>query len=248
MLWNPTDISIRVPQDIHYFNEHQALHIHTRNLPHLRQDGATYFVTFRQADSIPRTVWHSMKREAQAWNERIKADINEHGSLSESLGFEWEAFQRRQWVQAEHIADQCQGSCLLAHRESRQIMVDALMFFEGSRQTLHALVVMPNHVHLPVTPAPGGTLNKLTQSWKGFTAREINRHLGHEGPLWQQESFDRIVRHEAHFEHVVRYITRNPKKAGIGIDRSTVGIAEHCLDPFQSILREEPPIQEGDEW
>ncbi len=248
MFWNPIDLLIRAPEGILYFNEQKALRIHTRNLPHWRQDGVTYFVTFRQADSIPRSVWEQMTREVQAWNERVNDHINEHGSLSESLALEWEAFQRRQWIHAEKIADQRQGSCLLADPDVRQIVTDALMFFEGERQTMHALVVMPNHVHLLVTPAPGWALEKLTQSWKGFTSRQINAHLGREGPLWQQESFDRIVRHEAHFERVVRYIAENPKKAGLGANRSTVGIAEACVQSSHSFLREEPPQIEGDEW
>ena len=248
MLWNPTDISIRVPEGIHYFNEHQALRVHTRNLPHWRQDGVSYFVTFRQADSIPRSVWEQMRREAQAWHERVDAHIHEHGFLGESLALEWEAFQRRQWIHAERVADECQGSCLMADTDVRQIVVNALMFFERERQTMHTLVVMPNHVHVLVTPAPGWTLDKLTQSWKGFTAREINSHLGREGPLWQQESFDRIVRHEAHFERVVRYIAENPKKARLAAKNAMVGIAEACLDSSGAFLREERPLLEGDEW
>lgn len=248
MLWNPTDVSIRVPGGIHYFDERRALRIHTRNLPHWRQDGVTYFVTFRQADSIPRSVWEQMRREAQAWNERVDAHIHEHGSLAESLALEWESFQRHQWIHAERVADECQGSCLMADAEVRQIVVDALMFFERERQTMHALVVMPNHVHVLVAPAPGWTLDKLTQSWKGFTSRQINSHLGREGPLWQQESFDRIVRHDAHFERVVRYIAENPKKARLAAKNAMVGIAEACLDSSGAFLREERPLLEGDEW
>ena len=38
------------------FNPDGELHIYCRNLPHWRQSGATYFVTFRQDDSIPAKV------------------------------------------------------------------------------------------------------------------------------------------------------------------------------------------------
>jgi len=113
---------------------------------------------------------------------------------------------------------------------------------------MHALVVMPNHVHLLVTPRPGWTLEKLTQSWKGFTSKQINAHLGREGALWQQESFDRIVRHEAHFERVVQYIARNPVKAGLVADRYTVGVAEACVSDEKGLLREASPMLDGEEW
>lgn len=246
---NPSIINhtIRVPGDILYFNEHKALHVHTRNLPHWRQDGTSYFLTFRQADSSPRSVWETMKREVQAWNERIEEHRQKHGELSASLSDDWEAFQRRQWIRAEQVADECQGSCLLADEAVRQLVVDAVMFFEGARQTMHALVVMPNHVHLLVTPKPEWSLDKLTQSWKGFTAREINAHLGRAGPLWQQESFDRIVRNAAHFERIVKYIANNPAKARLGKDRSSVDIAECCLGEPSNVLREESPEAAGNE-
>ncbi len=247
MRWNLAAPNIRVPEGIQYFSERKALRIHTRNLPHWRQEGVTYFVTFRQKDSIPKAVWEAMKTEAVAWNQRIDDHVREHGEISTSMAADWEAFQRRQWIQAERIADECQGSCVLADAEVRQMMVDALMFFEGSRQVMHALVVMPNHVHALVTPLPGWTLEKLTQSWKGFTSRTINGYLGREGPLWQEESFDRIVRNEEHFERVVKYIVANPVKARVGVDRSTVGVSKTCAGGEEA-LREEPPLMEGDEW
>ena len=74
-----------------------------------------------------------------------------------------------------------------------------------------------------------------------ITAREINGYLGRPGALWQQESFDRIAR-------IVRYIANNPGKARMGSDHTTVGIAEACLGPAGSVLREDSPMLEGDEW
>jgi hypothetical protein len=99
-----------------------------------------------------------------------------------------------------------------------------------------------------VTPASGWTLDKITQSWKGFTAREINGYLGRSGALWQQESFDRIVRNPTHFERIVRYIANNPAKARLGLNQAIVGISEDCLGPSDSLLNEDPPPLEGDEW
>jgi REP element-mobilizing transposase RayT len=113
---------------------------------------------------------------------------------------------------------------------------------------MHAFVVMPNHVHLLVTPMPRWSLEKLTQSWKGFTARVINAKLERVEPLWQQESFDRIVRDPTHFERIVSYIINNPKKARVEIDHSTVRIAENCLRASIEELRDTPPVIGGGEW
>jgi len=79
---------------------------------------------------------------------------------------------------------------------------------------LHAWVIMPNHVHLLITPwVP---VSKLLQSLKRFTATEANRILGRSGqPFWQAESYDRLVRNEQEFQRIARYIEMNPVKAGL---------------------------------
>jgi len=38
------------------------------------------------------------------------------------------------------------------------------------------------------------------------------------GNFWQRDYFDRLVRDEKHFANCVRYIRRNPEKAGLGKD------------------------------
>jgi putative transposase len=38
-----------------------------RHLPHWRQDGATYFVTFRLADSLPQTKLDELRRIKEDW-------------------------------------------------------------------------------------------------------------------------------------------------------------------------------------
>ena len=78
---------------------------------------------------------------------------------------------------------------------------------------LHGWVVMPNHVHLLVTPFV--ELRDLTRRLKGATARLVNLTLGRSGTLWQDECFDRLVRDEREFSRVLFYIENNPVKAGL---------------------------------
>jgi type I restriction enzyme R subunit len=68
-------------------------------------------------------------------------------------------------------------------------------------------------VHLLFRPLGGHTLPEIMKSWKGFTAREINRRIGKTGTLWQDEYWDRLIRNETHFLRVVKYIQENPVKA-----------------------------------
>jgi hypothetical protein len=49
------------------FDEHRELRVYRRSLPHWRQDGATYFVTFRLGDSIPVNVTQAWNDERRRW-------------------------------------------------------------------------------------------------------------------------------------------------------------------------------------
>jgi REP element-mobilizing transposase RayT len=105
------------------------------------------------------------------------------------------------------------------------------------RYDLHAFVVMPNHVHLLITPLQDVT--KITQSLKRFTGREGNRMLGAvDRPFWQEESYDRLVRDEQEFHRIVHYIHWNPVKAGLAAKpeefRWCSAFASHAEADFKS--------------
>jgi len=65
--------------------------------------------------------------------------------------------------------------------------------------------------------AEGGTeyvrLRRITQSLKGYTAREANKILGRKGDFWQTEGFDHWIRDESSHRRCVEYIDRNPVEA-----------------------------------
>jgi len=82
------------------------------------------------------------------------------------------------------------------------------------RYELHAYVVMPNHVHLLVTPKVVAT--RWLGPLKGFTAYQANKLLGRHGQaFWQDESYDHLVRSGTEFERVRSYIEENPVKAAL---------------------------------
>jgi len=79
---------------------------------------------------------------------------------------------------------------------------------------LHAYVVMPNHVHLLITPRL--PLSRIMRGIKGVSARDANRILGRYGKVfWQDESYDHWVRDEAEFGKIRFYIEHNPVGAGL---------------------------------
>jgi REP element-mobilizing transposase RayT len=104
--------------------------------------------------------------------------------------------------------------------EARKLVLDACQHFDGQRYALWAAVVMPDHVHLLLQPKeqePGQwwLLSNILHSIKSFIANQINKLLKHEGNVWQDESFDRIVRNEEEFLEKWNYIRNNPVKRGL---------------------------------
>jgi REP element-mobilizing transposase RayT len=106
------------------------------------------------------------------------------------------------------------GSCALRNANVAQIVQDALLHFEGERYQLAAWCIMPNHVHAVLTPLSGHQLSAILQSWKSFTAKGINKMLGHRGTFWERESFHHLIRTPEHFDEFVLYTEINPVNAG----------------------------------
>src|SRR5256712_856223 len=63
---SPSAMTDQMPV-FHAFDEHGEIKITRRHLPHWNQDGATYFVTFRLADSVPNALLKQWRNELETW-------------------------------------------------------------------------------------------------------------------------------------------------------------------------------------
>ena len=180
-----------------FFDPYAETRVSAANLPHWRQDGVLYFVTFRLADSLPSEKVRSLQLEREAW---LRMHPQPH-SLEEEKEY-WTLFgaHTQQFLDAGH------GVCLLALPGVRVIVEGALRYFDGERYELGKFAVAPNHVHVLIRPLSGYDLSDILASWKSFTATQINRLLGRSGALWQKESYDHIVRNASALWHIERYI------------------------------------------
>jgi putative transposase len=104
--------------------------------------------------------------------------------------------------------------------DERRIVLEHLRSGDGKFYLLASAVVMPDHVHLPLHPKDGFTLPRIMKGIKGVSARLINQHRGAVGTVWQDESWDRIVRDAAEFDEKLQYMANNPLKAGLAEDIS----------------------------
>lgn len=80
---------------------------------------------------------------------------------------------------------------------------------------LIAVCVMPDHVHIILTPNDGVSLSRIMQGIKGASSRHINLLRGSSGALWQLESWDRIIRDDDELQQKLGYMLMNPVEAGL---------------------------------
>jgi REP element-mobilizing transposase RayT len=174
---------------------------YVRHLPHWRQDGATYFVTFRLADSLPEAKMIEIQNFRRHWEYTHPEPRSEE---------DWKKLAHEVFRRTESWLDDGHGACHF--RESRWIneLHSRLQHFNGQRYQLSCSVIMPNHCHLIIRPFDGQDLEDILGVIKGITARQINGAIGNQGELWQQECYDRIVRDLEHLRNVIQYIGRNP--------------------------------------
>ncbi|MBZ4675431.1 MAG: hypothetical protein JG782_50 [Anaerophaga sp.] len=195
--------------DIIYFDKNAETEIHERDLPHWCQKGVAYFVTFRLGDSIPDNAKNKIKNERENWLNKYKIrDTSELKKLPKHARIEYHKLFSKRY---DELLDSGYGSCILANPEIKEIVENALKYFDGKRYFLDEFIVMPNHVHVIVVPKENWTLDKITHSWKSFTANEINKFTGNSGQVWMYESFDHIIRSEKQLHKIRQYIKDNPK-------------------------------------
>lgn len=186
----------------------------SRHLPHWQQGGCTYFVTFRLADSVSEDRLRQWKTEQKQWLSAHPAPRSET-ECAEYQRLFTEPMQ--QWLDAGY------GACWLRDPATASLVASALQHFHGERYTLDDFVIMPNHVHVLVTPLKEHKLPEILHSWKSFSAKQINHAIGRSGIVWQDESFDHIVRSAAQLERFRDYIRNNPAAAHLKPDGYFLG-------------------------
>ena len=102
---------------------------------------------------------------------------------------------------------------------ARAIVLETCLYGDEKSFHLYGLVVMPDHVHLVFSPLGDESgpfsIAGIMQAIKGASAHRINKLLGRIGYVWQQESFDRVLRREESIGDKVQYILDNPVRAGL---------------------------------
>ena len=192
---------------LRFLNQFEKIDRHGAKLPHWQQGDCMQFITFRLSDSVPQSKLNAWTAARDQWL-RFHPKPWDDALLA--------AYKRRFTLPFEAWLDKGYGACIFSRSVNRDKLRIVLMRDHRVRAIFVAWVIMPNHVHLlfkPKAPVP-----QLIKSWKGVSARAIGC-----GPIWQRNYRDTLIRSEAHFFAVLRYIRRNP-----------VHLAENTFSLWQS--------------
>ena len=113
------------------------------------------------------------------------------------------------WVLPDWARDIALSSCCHHHRRQYE---------------LYVAVVMPDHVHLILTPLIDDrrrqifSLIEILRGIKGAAGRRINQRMDRDGAVWQEESFDHVLRCSEGLDAKVEYVLQNPVRKGLVSD------------------------------
>ena len=216
----PRLLSMRCSVPFKCLSRALPVEITEQTLPHWVQPGASYFFTFRMADSVPQELLKEWMRQRAAWLEHHPYPWKEVEALEYAERF---SKRREAWLEEGY------GSCALRDPEVRKHVEQALTKFDGLRLDLDCAVIMPNHVHLLLRPGADENIFKLIGGMKGASARVCNIQLGRAPQaFWMEDSFNRIVRDYDELMAFRDYIRANPAKAKLRPDEFTL-IENHVL-------------------
>ena len=209
----------------------------TRRRPHFQPLEATLFVTFRLADSIPKSTVRYYKARKEWLRDQLRRCerlVEEDGS-DEKIKWreEIERLNRECFIKYEVILHrQRTGQTWLRDDGIAEKVADNLHRLDGDLYRLAAFSIMSNHVHSIFKPLLETSvleqilrahdladeripaLATIMQALQGRSARDCNLLLGRSGQFWEHESFDHVIR-TGMFEKTLRDVLNNPVKAGL---------------------------------
>ena len=119
-----------------------------RNLPHIQPAGATFFLTFCLAGSLPQSIVDQWKQERK-WLDHLR----------QSNPFHYDRvkldFERKWFAKFESVLDgSTHGPVWLRDDRIAAQIAESLRYRDGRVYRLDAFSIMANHVHAVFKPLP----------------------------------------------------------------------------------------------
>jgi len=191
-----------------------------RHLPHFQPEGATLFITFRLAGSLPLNVLQTLNEELKRQQININ-QIDDPELRRQAIYFAQKIIFGR-WDSGLDNLDG--GPRWLADPEIADLVEKSIQNRDQNEYSLDAYCIMPNHIHLVCTPLEREgqfiPISEIMHSLKGSTARYANQILHRQGNFWHHESYDHVVRDHQEYERIINYVMENSIRAGLPANRA----------------------------
>jgi putative transposase len=107
-----------------------------------------------------------------------------------------------------------QRRALFVVTKHAELLVKTLFHYrDQGRYQLHGFAVMPEHLHVLLTPAPNQTIERCAQCIKGGFSHEVRAQFA--GEVWQVGFHEHRIRDKEDFQRQLGYIAANPGKRGL---------------------------------
>lgn len=110
---------------------------------------------------------------------------------------------------------------------------------DGKKYLLHEFVIMPDHIHLILTPTE--TVERAMQLIKGGFSFRTKKELGYAGEIWESSFHDRRIRDLREYGQFREYIHANPFKARLSENAESYPYSSaslgRLLDPLPPRLK-----------
>ena len=107
-----------------------------------------------------------------------------------------------------------QRRALFSRIANADLIVKTLFHYrQQGRYQLHGFAVMPEHLHVLLTPSSNQTIERCAQCIKGGFSHEVRGQFA--GTLWQAGFHEHRIRDVEDFRIQLAYIAANPAKRGL---------------------------------
>jgi putative transposase len=104
-----------------------------------------------------------------------------------------------------------QRRTLFQRTERAELMIATLFRYrDQSRFAVHAFVIMPDHIHVLITPAIDQSTSRCVQLIKGGYSFAVRKEFS--GEVWHSGYHEHRIRDRQDFEAQKQYIANNPSR------------------------------------
>ena len=130
------------------------------------------------------------------------------------------------------------GEKIFRDKKVIKIIIKDLEFYQKKFDfKLHGFVIMPNHLHLLVTPSEKGDISRIMHDFKSHTSQVINKNFNRKKPLWQEGFYEHVIRDKFDFNRKMDYIHKNPLMAEI-----VKGLEDYRFSSFKNYYLEDESL------